>query len=146
MSPAYVFRSVWHVPAVPDEVYDALREVDEYPTWWPQVISTRRIDDASGEVCCRSLLPYDLRFTIHRELEDPAAGVLRARLSGDLTGSSQWTVSAADDGSVAVFDEQVDVAKRLLRLAGRVARPALRYNHDRMMRSGEKGLRRLLGT
>ena len=45
---------------------------------------------------------------------------------------------------MAVFDEEVDVRKRLVRAAGRLARPALRFNHDLMMRAGEKGLRRKL--
>jgi hypothetical protein len=43
-----------------------------------------------------------------------------------------------------VFDEDVEVGKAAVRAAGRLARPALRFNHDRMMRSGERGLRRLL--
>jgi hypothetical protein len=40
-----------------------------------------------------------------------------------------------------VFDEDVVVRKALIRLAGPVARPALRFNHNRMMRGGERGLR-----
>jgi hypothetical protein len=108
------------------------------------VVAVRRIDELSGELRCRSLLPYDLVFVVHREVEDAAAGVLRARLDGDLTGTSQWTVRAEGSGSVAVFDEYVDVRKRLVRAAGRLVRPALRFNHDLMMRAGEKGLRRQL--
>jgi hypothetical protein len=38
------------------------------------------------------------------------------------------------------------VAKALVRLVGPLARPALRFNHDRMMRAGERGLRQHLGT
>ena len=72
--------------------------------------------------------------------------MLRASLTGDLAGTSQWTVGADDagTGSVAVFDEEVDVHKGLVRAAGRLVRPALRFNHDLMMRAGEKGLRRHL--
>ena len=36
------------------------------------------------------------------------------------------------------------MGKALLRAAGRLLRPALRFNHDLMMRAGEKGLRRAL--
>jgi hypothetical protein len=141
----YVFRSQWRLPAPPGVVWETLRDVEDYPTWWPQVVSVRRIDDVTGELRCRSLLPYDLVFVLHREVEDAAAGLLRARLDGDLVGVSSWTVRAEGNGSVAVFDEQVDVRKRLVRAAGRLVRPALRFNHDLMMRAGEKGLRHRLG-
>jgi hypothetical protein len=143
--PQYVFRSEWRIDAGADSVYKTLQDVSNYPTWWPQVVAARWIDDDSGEVRCRSLLPYDLIFVVHREVEDPQARVLRARLDGDLAGVSQWTVTERDDGSsLAVFDEEVDVRKRLVRAAGRLVRPALRFNHDLMMRSGEKGLRKHL--
>jgi hypothetical protein len=141
-SPAeYVFRSEWRIAAGPDDVYATLQDVESYPTWWPQVVGARWIDDDSGEVRCRSLLPYELTFVVHREVEDARTRVLRARLDGDLAGFSQWTVAARNGGSVAIFDEEVNVRKRLVRAAGRLARPALRFNHDLMMRAGEKGLR-----
>jgi carbon monoxide dehydrogenase subunit G len=140
----YKFRSEWHVAAEPDAVYQALSDVAAYPTWWPQVVGAQWLDDTSGEIRCRSMLPYELVFVAHRVIEDPVKRVLRANLDGDLTGTSQWTISANGSGTVAVFDEDVDVRNRLARLAGRLVRPALKYNHDRMMQSGEKGLQRLL--
>ncbi|MDT4933179.1 MAG: hypothetical protein QOK11_1071 [Pseudonocardiales bacterium] len=140
----YRFRSRWQLPARPDEVYAALSDVSGYPGWWPQVREARQLDEASGEVRCRSLLPYDLVFVARRDIEDPLTRVLRATLTGDLAGTSQWTVEAAGAGAVAVFDEDVVVRKSLVRAAGVMARPALRLNHGLMMRSGEQGLRRHL--
>lgn len=137
----YRFRSQWRLPAAPERVYAVLADVERYPTWWPQVRRARRIDAASGELTCRSLFPYDLTFVMRREVEDAEALVLRARLSGDLDGTSQWTVAPAAGGAVAVFDEHVAVGSSTLRAAGRVLRPALRFNHDLMMRAGERGLR-----
>jgi hypothetical protein len=43
-----------------------------------------------------------------------------------------------------VFDEDVTVGSGTLRAASRFLRPALRFNHDLMMRSGERGLREYL--
>lgn len=145
-SDRYVFRSEWVLDAAPSRVYAALADVDAYVTWWPEIRSVRRVSDSAGEVTCRSLLPYDLRFTVSRELEDAAAGVLGARLTGDLDGTSRWTVSAAGAGSLAVFDEDVVVRKALVRGAGLLGlgRPVLRANHGVMMRSGLAGLRRHL--
>lgn len=137
----YCFRSTWHLDADPDHVYAALLDVEAYPTWWPQVRAVRQLDDSSGELTCRSLLPYDLTFVVRREVEDPVERVLRAAMTGDLAGTSQWTVQADGAGAVAVFDEDVVVRRTLIKAAGRVARPALSFNHGLMMRSGEKGLR-----
>jgi polyketide cyclase/dehydrase/lipid transport protein len=141
MSGRYVFHTEWHLPASPDDIYAALHDVGSYPDWWPQVRSVRRLDDVTGEVLCRSLLPYDLVFVITREVEDPVGRVLQAHQTGDLEGTSRWTIS--DDGT-ATFDEDVTVRKALVRAAGVIARPALRFNHDLMMRDGERGLRRYL--
>ena len=140
----YVFRSEWRIDADPDRVYAALADVPSYPLWWHEVRETVQLSDTEGRVRCRSLLPYDLTMVLAREVEDPVARVLRARLSGDLNGMSTWTITADDGGSLAVFDEDVSVGKAAVRAAGRLARPALKFNHDRMMRSGERGLQRYL--
>jgi uncharacterized protein YndB with AHSA1/START domain len=140
----YVFHSTWRIDADPDRVYATLADVATYPSWWPQVHAARQLDDVSGELRCRSMLPYDLVFVVHRELEDAERRILRATLDGDLAGISQWEITSDGSGAVAVFDEDVVVRKALVRLVGPLARPALRYNHDRMMRAGERGLRRQL--
>jgi hypothetical protein len=143
---SWVFQSTWRLPAAPVAVYATLADVSSYPTWWAQVRAARPLGDGAGELTCRSLVPHDLTFVMHREVEDPVNLILRARLDGDLVGTSQWTVRAAANGSVAVFDEEVDLQSGMVRAAGRLVRPILRYNHDHMMRAGERGLRRYLST
>ena len=98
-------------------VYAALADVAAYPAWWPQVRAARRLADGVGELRCRSLLPYDLTFVMHRDVEDAERACSRA-LDGDLTGTSRWTVTASDTGCTAVFDEDVEVGKGMLRAAG----------------------------
>lgn len=140
----YRFRSTWRFQAEPDQVYAALVDVESYPTWWPQVRSVRQLDESSGELTCRSLLPYDLTFVVRREVEDPVGRILRAQMTGDLAGTSQWSIEPDGTGTVAIFDEDVHVRRALIKAAGLVARPALTFNHGLMMRSGEKGLRSYL--
>jgi len=142
----YVFRSTWRLDAPPDLVYDTLADVETYPTWWHQVRGGRRIDDASGEIICRSLLPYDLTFIATRVIEDPVEHILRATLSGDLNGTSQWSINPNGTGTIAIFDEDVTVGNSLIRAAGIAVRPVLKYNHDLMMRAGERGLRKRLSA
>ena len=58
----YRFRSLWDLPAPPATVYQVLERVEDYPRWWPQVREVTRLDDTSGVIRVRALLPYDLWF------------------------------------------------------------------------------------
>jgi uncharacterized protein YndB with AHSA1/START domain len=140
----FVLQTEWRVAADPDAVFAALVDFEAYPTWWPEVTSTRWLDDGLGEMRCRAKLSYELVFRVRRVTEDASERVLRAELEGDLIGTSAWQVRADGDASVAVFDQAVDVRKRLMRVAATLGRSALRRNLEAMMRGGEQGLRRLL--
>ena len=83
---------------------------------------------------------------LHRQhLRDRRSGLLRVALSGDLVGWSQFRLTSAGTATVADYRQEVDLSR-----FAALARPftaALRWNHSRMMRSGERGLRtRLAGT
>lgn len=141
----YRFRSEWRLAAPVDAVWEALEELGTYPAWWPEVRRADAVDTTSMELTCRSLLPYSLVFTSSPSRRDPAAGVLEARLRGDLDGFSRWTVAPSPSGgAVAVFEEEVEATKRLLRVLAPMARPAFRANHALMMWRGRRGLARHL--
>ena len=114
-SPLYRFTDAWHVGVAAPVVYDVLADLPSYPQWWPQVRSIERITDDSARVVCRSLLPYSLRFDMFRVRDDRDAGVLEARLLGDLNGWARWTVRGADGGAVLLYEQQVTTPGRMLR-------------------------------
>jgi len=154
-APTFRFRHRWHVPVERADAYAVLSDLADYPRWWPQVQSVERIDDSTAAVVCRSLLPYRLRFRMRVARQDPDAGVLEARLSGDLEGWCRWSlahsappsVSAerpAPGGTTLLFEQVVVTPNRLLRSLAVLGRPALRLNHTWMMRSGHRGLLRHL--
>src|SRR5690606_24405865 len=89
---------------------------------------------------CRSIVPYVLVLVARPSRRDRSAGVLELALEGDLRGWARFTLSAAGDGTLARYEQEVRVTGRLLRLAGRVARPVLVANHAWMMRGGRRGL------
>ena len=136
----YRFRSEWRLGAPPDEVFGVLAELDDYPAWWPEVRAVRRLSAETRRLTCRSVLPYNLDFTIQQSVNDRPAGILEAELNGDLEGFSRWTISASSSGTLAVFDEEVIANKRLLRRLALLARPAFTINHSLMMRHGRQGL------
>ncbi|WP_369269885.1 SRPBCC family protein [Streptomyces sp. R11] len=136
----YRFRSLWALPAPPAAVHDALERAEDYPRWWPQVREVTRIDDTSGVITIRSVLPYDMTFTAREVRQDRGAGVLEIAMSGDLDGWARWTVTPRGRGSLARYEQVVDVNKPLLRRLAVPGRPVFRANHWLMMRSGRRGL------
>ncbi|MGW2519911.1 SRPBCC family protein [Streptomyces sp. NPDC001617] len=128
------------MPAPPATVYEALERAEDYPRWWPQVREVIRLDDTSGVVRVRSVLPYDLRFTVRETRRAPAAGVLEIAMTGDLEGWARWTITADGGGTLARYDQVVEVHKQLLRRFAALGRPVFRANHRLMMRAGRRGL------
>jgi len=140
----YRFRSLWELPAPPADVYTALEQAEDYPRWWPQVREVRRIDDRSGAIRIRSLLPYDITFTAREVRRDPMAGVLEIAMTGDLDGWARWTLTADGTGTRARYDQEVEVTKPLMRRLALPGRPVFLANHALMMRAGRRGLRAYL--
>ncbi|MFJ3233070.1 SRPBCC family protein [Streptomyces sp. NPDC086787] len=136
----YRFLSLWPLPAPPAVVYEALERVEDYPRWWPQVRSVRRLDATTGLVTIRSVLPYDMTLTARETRRDPAAGILEIALDGDMEGWARWTVTASGTGTLARYAQAVEVKKPLLRRLAVPGRPFFRLNHRLMMRSGRHGL------
>ncbi|MFF3395687.1 SRPBCC family protein [Streptomyces sp. NPDC002669] len=136
----YRFLSIWDLPGPPDTVYEILLRADDYPCWWPQFREVARLDAATGTARIRSLLPYDLVMTIRESRRDPSARVVEAVLGGDLEGWARWTVLPHGAGSRAVYEQEVEVRKRLMRLLAVPGRPVFRANHALMMRAGRRGL------
>ncbi|MFD0274837.1 SRPBCC family protein [Kitasatospora sp. NPDC127111] len=138
----YRFRDTWRLPAPPAAVYAALEDVRRYPLWWPEIRAVRQTGTGSdsGEVLVRALLPYQLVIGLETVRRDPAAGVLEAAMSGDLTGWSRWTVSADGTGSRVLFEEDTRPGKPLLRRLALPLHPLFRANHAVLMRRGRRGL------
>ncbi|OPG03106.1 polyketide cyclase [Streptomyces sp. GKU 895] len=136
----YRFHTRWALPASPATVYDVLEQAEDYPRWWPQVRAVERLDDTTGVITIRATLPYDLVFTAREVRRDRAGGVLEIAMTGDLEGWARWTISGDGAGTLAVYDQVVDVNKPLLRRLAVPGRPVFRANHRLMMRAGRRGL------
>ncbi len=143
---SYRFLSRWQIPGDREVVYRLLADIGSYPRWWPQVRSVEQYDVDTALVVVRSSLPYELRVLTTSVREDPAAGVLEARLRGDVAGWSRWTLPESGAGGSVVYEQVVTAQRALLRRLGPVARPLFRLNHSIMMRSGERGLRTVSGS
>ncbi|MFC8080212.1 SRPBCC family protein [Streptomyces sp. NPDC057307] len=140
----YRFRSVWDLDAAPDVVFGVLERAGEYPDWWPQVREVIPVDERGGTARFRSVIPYDLLVHARESRNDPRARVLEMGMTGDLEGWARWTLSARGPGTRALYEQEVDVNKPLLRRLAVVGRPFFLANHALMMRAGRRGLRKVL--
>ncbi|MCW2775185.1 MAG: hypothetical protein JWN91_3511 [Nocardioides sp.] len=138
MSPSFAFRDSWEVAAPVAAVHDMLVDLERYPDWWPQVVAVVSLGPDDARVLCRSTLPYTLDLALHASNRSP--GLLEVDVSGDLAGSVRFALTATDGGTRLDFAQEVRVGG-LLGAASYVARPVLRWNHDRMMAGCVAGLR-----
>lgn len=135
---SYRFSDAWHLDAAPEAVRDVVVDLERYPQWWPQVVAVASLGPDDAWVCCRSTLPYTLDLVLHavsRELP-----VLEVAISGDLTGTVRFALSPSYGGTLLRLDQEVSVSG-LLGAVSPLLRPALTWNHDRMMRGCVRGLR-----
>lgn len=138
----YRFRHTMVVPLSLDEAHARLVDLERYPEWWPQVRAVASLGPDTALVVCRSVLPYDLELVLDAVSREPDR--LEVGISGPLEGWARWTLTPeSGTGTRLDYEQEVVVRSRALALASYVVRPALRWNHAKMMRGAERGLGRL---
>jgi carbon monoxide dehydrogenase subunit G len=141
MDATFAFDGSWRIAAPPAAVHDRLVDLERYPSWWPQVVAVASLGPDDARVLCRSVLPYTLDLVLHAVNRSPE--LLEVGVSGDLSGTVCFALTPVTGGTRLDLAQEVDVAG-LLGLASYLARPALRWNHQRMMAGCIAGLRRSL--
>lgn len=135
----YSFREDWHVAAEPERVHAVLGDVEGYVAWWPQVVAVGHLGPGRGLVLCRSTLPYTLELVLTERRHEP--DVLEVGVAGHLEGTAGFELAAEGAGTRVSFSQDVTVRGWLAALSP-LARPALVWNHRRMMQGCREGLAR----
>jgi hypothetical protein len=145
----YHFVSTWRLQAPIEQVWDEIFHTERWPSCWKYVHRVDQLDpgtptdsadastwssppgcptgSASTSRCATSSHPPPWRPS------PPGAGGRRAL---DLT--------PVDGGTLVRYDWDVRTTKWWINLAAPVARPALVWNHDALMREAAEGLARRL--
>jgi Polyketide cyclase / dehydrase and lipid transport len=142
--------SHWRIRAPVQAVWAALTDPDSWPIWWPHVRHVRTVRGgtrhgigAVRSIEWRTALGYG--FTIEVEaIEAVALERLRGRASGSLTGDGMWLLDVQGEFTDVTYVWRATPAPRWLRSLMPVLAPLLRWNHQRVMKSGEAGLRSYL--
>lgn len=148
----YRFLSTWVLRAKRAAVYDALRDYESHPLWWPGVneATLLREGDEDGvgavlEYVVAGPLPYDLRFEVTVDAaERPERIAVAAK--GELEGTGEWRLEEHGELTVARYAWAVATTKRWMNALATPARPLFSWAHTKVMRAGAVGLADHLGV
>jgi hypothetical protein len=143
------FDRSWRFGVAPDELWATLGRTDCYREWWPWLREFTVDTDhesalttgALAQVVIQAPLPYQLRCTV-RVVDAVTDRRLVTEVDGDLGGPARLELSPTADGTDARLVWALDLRNPLLRSFAVVARPAMKWAHDRIV---ERGLEQFEG-
>jgi uncharacterized protein YndB with AHSA1/START domain len=148
----YRFVTTWDVDAPVEAVWGAVSDSLAWPRWWRGVEDVEELEAGGPEgmgslrrYTWKSALPYRLAFDM-RVTQVERHERLEGQASGELAGRGTWTFTPREGGTRVEYLWDVETTRRWMNLAGPLLKPAFRWNHDYVMRSGAKGLGELLGA
>jgi hypothetical protein len=153
----YRFLTTWLLRCAREPIYELLWRSESWPAWWPGVIEAVETGPGDpetgvgrrGRYLWRSTIPYPVRFEVTATRVEPPA-LLEGRARGGLEGTGRWRLLVADDHrgplTAVVYEWNVRTPSPWMNLLAPIAAPVFRWNHDRLMRAGGRGLAHRLGA
>ncbi len=146
----YEFCDEWRVAADPAQVWEVVRRVELWPTWWPSVRSVTEVGTAGTAPAAwrfvfQTRLPYRMEFTAHVVRDDPLHGA-ETTVTGRVEGIGRWNVTPVEGGSLVRFTWIVRPQLAWMRALSPLARPLFVWNHRELMREGGEALAARLDT
>ena len=140
----YHFVTHWKIKGSPERIFEILQDGARYSEWWtPAYTRTRRIGDKEVEAVVRARVPYSLTFTTV-QVRERLPLELEIRSKGELEGTGLWKLQAAGEFTQVDFYWDVRTNKPWVRRLSFLLKPLFRWNHDWVMKTGEKCLQREL--
>lgn len=142
----YHFVTEFSVTAGREQVWEALRDPTDWPSWWRWL---KRVEplavggpDGLGDRYRYSFgtaLPYTLSFAMTVQAVDRPR-ILVGEATGELEGSGHWLLEDVAGGTDVTYVWLVETTKRWMNLLAPIGRPAFSWNHDVLMRDFAKGV------
>ena len=145
MSARYRFLTEFELSSSPAAVENALRDVDNWGTWWRWAQRVESLTSERGVVGARYRnrisTPLLYGFTYDTELVEVTDDLIRLNVSGDLHGTGLFRFQETDSGgSFLSLDWSVETRKLWMNVLSPVARPVFVWNHHRLMADFGEGL------
>lgn len=134
----FVFERSWQFAAPPPVVWDAVCRTDQFSQWWSWLRSFDAPAVAEGVTARCTIgppLPYALRVEVTVDEVIPGR-LIRTTVGGDVAGPAQLALAPSGSGTEASLDWSLTVTRPLLVGLARVARPALEWGHEWVVRTG----------
>lgn len=147
----YRFLTSWLLEAPRSDVWEAIWDVSEWPSWWRGAARAEELDPGTpcgigrrGRHEWRGRIPYRLSFEAVATAVEPPR-FLEVEAVGDLEGTGRWRLYEDDGVTAAVYDWKVRTNRLWMNALAPVTAPLFRWNHDEVMRAGGAGLACHLG-
>ncbi len=138
----YHFVTHWKICGSIQKVYTILKDGPNYSQWWkPAYVSTEKIGTDKVRSLVRAKLPYTLSFTTELIRENPPHE-LEIKATGELAGRGLWKLSEDGEWVDITFYWDVAAQKPIVQWLSFFLRPVFRWNHDWVMKQGEKTLQK----
>jgi hypothetical protein len=153
MAARYHFLSEYELTSDRQVVWEALKAVNDWPTWWRWLKRIDVVREATGEDGLGAIYGNHVRapsgygFVYTTEIAAVEAPVLIDVISsGDIAGRGRFLLSStAAGGTELSFAWLVETPKWWMNLLVPIARPAFTWNHDRLMSDFGRGLAKVSG-
>lgn len=127
-------------PFGPDEMWDRISQVAEFPSWWPWLRTFAgnglRPDDV-WHCTVQPPLPYAVRFAITID-EVVAQQSVAATISGDIVGTAVLRIEPGAPGCRVRLTADLVPRKQSLQALSIVARPVVRFGHNWVLDTGAR--------
>jgi hypothetical protein len=147
VSTPFRFDSAWSLAVPTEELWEVLGRTDEYGTWWSWLRDFEAPglhEGATARFTIRSPLAYSLRCSIRVDEIRPRQSIITT-VDGDLRGPARLEITPDGGGVTARLAWSVTLTNPHLAGLARVARPAMAWAHDQVVRRGfEQFLHRAL--
>ena len=143
MAAPFAFDRTWQFPMPPEALWDVFTRTDRYPSWWSWLREFDVDEFATGATArcvIRSPLPYALRCQIYVDALRAPHSILTT-VTGDLRGPARLEIGQCESGSIARLAWSLDLGNPRLANLARVARPAMKWAHDRVVAIGVEQFR-----
>ncbi len=141
----FEYRGTFDFDLSPEEMWDALEHTERFEAWWGWLREFRLEGNrlAPGSVLHGLVsppVPYQMKVQV---LIDEAVrpSLVVATVHGDLQGTARLQLGAEGGGTRVEARWSIEMMQRPMRVAARVARPLLRWGHDRVVEATVAGFR-----